>query len=107
MFYSVQQGSRYILSLTNQRSWFEVRRLQHRQQIKAHGKETWLEWEKVVMLFGQWNRRQNYGIYPTQATLKRMQDDNSCTKAWYAPYWFLLAIQGLTHNLPKRFPLYC
>jgi hypothetical protein len=37
MFYSVQQGSRYILSQTNQRSWFEVRRLQHHQQIKAHG----------------------------------------------------------------------
>ena len=37
MFYSVQQGSRYILSLTNQRFWFEVRRLQHHQQIKAHG----------------------------------------------------------------------
>ena len=34
-------------------------------------------------------------------------DDNYCTKAWYAPYWFLLAIQGLTHNLPKRFLLYC
>jgi hypothetical protein len=28
---------RYILSLTNQRSWFQVRRLQHHQQIKAHG----------------------------------------------------------------------
>ena len=42
MFYSVQQGSRYILSLTNQRSCFEVRRLQHHQQIKAYGK-TWLE----------------------------------------------------------------
>jgi hypothetical protein len=26
-----------FLSLTNQRSWFEVRRLQHHQQIKAHG----------------------------------------------------------------------
>jgi len=37
----------------------------------------------------------------------RSSDDNSCTKAWYAPYWFLLAIQDLTHNLPKRFPLYC
>jgi hypothetical protein len=37
MFYSVQQGSRFILSLTNQRSSFEVRRLQHHQQIKAHG----------------------------------------------------------------------
>ena len=37
MLYSVQQGSRYILSQTNQRSWFEVRRLQHHQQIKAHG----------------------------------------------------------------------
>ena len=47
MFYSVQEGSRYILSLTNQRSWFEVRRLQHHQQIKAHGQhmlnKTWLE----------------------------------------------------------------
>ena len=46
-FYSVQQGSRYILSLTNQRSWFEVRWLQHHQQIKAHGQhmvnKTWLE----------------------------------------------------------------
>jgi hypothetical protein len=33
--------------------------------------------KKVVMLFGQrnsMNRRQNYGIYPTQITLKRMQD---------------------------------
>jgi hypothetical protein len=37
MFYSVQQGSRYILSLTNQRYWFEVRRLHNYQQIKAHG----------------------------------------------------------------------
>ena len=47
MFYSVQQGSRYILSLTNQRSWFEVRRLQHHQQIKAHSQhmvnKIWLE----------------------------------------------------------------
>ena len=78
MFYSVHQGSRYILSLTNQRSWFEVRKLQHHQQIKAHGQhmvnKTWLErGKKVEMLFGQrnrWrvssicmNRRQNYGIY--------------------------------------------
>jgi len=38
IFYSVQQGSRYVLSQINQRSWFEVRRLQHHQQIKAHGK---------------------------------------------------------------------
>jgi hypothetical protein len=57
MLYSAQQGSRYILSLTNQRSWFQVRRLQHHQQIKAHGQhkvnKTWLErGEKVVMLFG-------------------------------------------------------
>ena len=50
MFYSVLQGSRYILYLTNQRSWFEVRRLQYHQQIKAHGQhmvnKTWLEREK-------------------------------------------------------------
>jgi hypothetical protein len=32
-----KKGSRYSLSLTNQRSCFEVRRLQHHQQIKAHG----------------------------------------------------------------------
>ena len=51
MFYSVQQGSWYILSLTNQRSSFEVRRLQHHQQIKAHGQHM-----VVVILFGQRNR---------------------------------------------------
>jgi hypothetical protein len=61
MFYYVQQGSRYILSLTNQRSWFEIRRLQRHHQIKAHGQhmvnKTWLErGKKVVMLFGQRNR---------------------------------------------------
>ena len=60
MFYSVQQGSRYILSLTNQRSSFEVRRLQHHLQIKAHCQhmvnKTWLKsGNKVVMLFGQRN----------------------------------------------------
>ena len=45
----VQLGSRYILSLANQRSWFEVRRLQHHQQIK-NGQhmvnKTWLERER-------------------------------------------------------------
>jgi hypothetical protein len=54
MLYSVQQGSRYILSLTNQRSWIEVRRLQHHQQIKTHGqhmvkKNMTGKGEKVVM----------------------------------------------------------
>ena len=89
MFYSVQQGSRYIWSLTNQRSWFEVRRLQHHQQIKAHG-------QHMV----------NTSILNKFLRPLGFSDDNSCTKAWYAPYWFLLAIQGLTHNLPKRFSLY-
>jgi hypothetical protein len=32
-----KKKDRDSLSLTNQRSWFEVRRLQHHQQIKAHG----------------------------------------------------------------------
>ena len=65
MFYSVQQGSGYILSLTNQRSWYEVRRLQHHQQIKAHGqhmvkKNMTGKGKKVVMLFGQRNRFKKY-----------------------------------------------
>jgi hypothetical protein len=48
-----------MLSLTNQRSWFEVKRLQHHQQIKAHAQHMVIkhDWkgEKVVMLFGQRN----------------------------------------------------
>ena len=90
MFYSVQQGSWYVISLTNQRYWFEVRRLQHYQQIKAHG-------QHMV----------NTSILKKFLRPLGFSDDNSCTKAWYAPYWFHLAIQDLTHKLLKQFPLYC
>jgi hypothetical protein len=32
--------------------------------------------------------------------------DNSWIREWYAPYWFLLPIHGLTHSLPNIFLLY-
>jgi hypothetical protein len=112
MFYSVQQGSRYILSLTNQRSWFEVRRFQYHQQIKSHW--NWIPHQGISSL-NYWCDHFKYGssLKVAISILKKFlrplgsSDDTFCTKAWYAPYWFLLAIQDLTHNLTKQFPLYC